>query len=64
MKLIKEASKHDKSFKEFLPFAEEINDYYVESRYPLGYEAEFEREEIKNAIEKAEQLISFIKGKF
>ncbi len=46
VKLIKEAVKFDKSFEKFISAAEEITDFYIESRYPVSYDVEYTTEEI------------------
>ncbi|MCM8832186.1 MAG: HEPN domain-containing protein [Candidatus Omnitrophica bacterium] len=63
VKLIKDASKFDKSFEKFISAMEEITDFYIESRYPVGYEVEYTKEEIEKAIKVAEALQELIKEK-
>ncbi len=63
VKLINNAINIDKSFDEFLPFMESITDYYIESRYPIGYLVEYTKEEIQESLEKAIVFIKFIKYK-
>lgn len=63
MKLTKEASRFDKSFERFIPEMEEITDFYIESRYPVGYEVEFTKDEIENSIKLANSLGILVKEK-
>ncbi len=63
VKLVKEVSKFDKSFEEFTPELERITDFYIESRYPVGYEVEYTQEEIKDSIRTAESLQKSVKEK-
>lgn len=63
VKLVKEASNFDKSFENFITAMEEITDFYIESRYPVGYEIEYTKEEIEKAIKTAESLRALIKEK-
>ena len=56
VKLTKEAVKFDKSFKKFIPIVEKITDFYIESRYPVGYEVEYTKEEIEKSIKNAEAI--------
>lgn len=63
VKLVKETVKFDKSFEKFIPALEEITDFYIESRYPVGYEVEYTKEELEKAIENAESLSVTVKEK-
>lgn len=40
---------------------EEITDFYIESRYPVGYEVEFTKGEIENSIKIADSLKEKVK---
>jgi len=63
VKLVKEAVKFDKSFEKFIPAMEETTDFYIESRYPVGYEIEYTKEEIEKAIKIAKSLGNLVKEK-
>jgi len=63
VKLVKEASKFDKSFEDFTPAMQQITDFYIESRYPIGYEVEYTKEEIENSLKTAESLKSLVRTK-
>jgi len=39
---------------------EEITDFYIESRYPVGYEVEYTKEEIEKSIKDAETIKSLV----
>jgi len=60
IKLTKDAAKFDKSFEKFIPVMEEITDFYIESRYPVGYEVEYTKEEIEKSIKDAETIKSLV----
>lgn len=47
VKLVKEAVKYNSAFERFSTSMEEITDFYIESRYPVGYEVEYRKEEIE-----------------
>jgi HEPN domain-containing protein len=40
-----------------------ITRYYTESRYPVGYEVEYTKEEIEESLDKAKEIIALIKEK-
>lgn len=61
VKLSKDAVKFDKSFEKFISAMEEITDFYIESRYPVGYEVEFTKGEIENSIKIADSLKEKVK---
>jgi HEPN domain-containing protein len=61
VKLVKDAAKFDKSFEKFIPLTEEMADYYIESRYPVGYLVVYTKNEIEKSIKDVEMLISFLK---
>ena len=63
VKLVKEAVKFDKSFEKFIPAMEETTDFYIESRYPVGYEVEYTKDEIEKSIKNAESLRVAVKEK-
>ncbi len=61
VKLAKEAIKYDKGFEKFIPDLEIMTDFYVESRYPVGYEVTFEKDELEKSIKTVSELKNFIK---
>jgi len=63
VKLTKDAAKFDKSFEKFIPVMEEITDFYIESRYPVGYEVEYTKKEIEKSIKDAEAIKSLVMEK-
>ena len=63
VKLIEDAKKFDKSFRRFVPSMRKITNFYFESRYPVGYEVEYTKNELKQAIKQTKKLIKFIKKK-
>ncbi len=40
-----------------------ITNFYFESRYPVGYEVEYTKPELKEAVKQTKNLISIIKKK-
>ena len=63
VRLIRESCRFDKSFEQFIPAMEKITDFYIESRYPIGYEVEYTLEEIEVAIKTADSIRNLIKMK-
>ncbi len=63
VKLNKNAVKYEKDFEKFNAEMEVITDYYFESRYPVGYEVEFEKNELKKSIKVVTELSAFAKSK-
>jgi len=63
VKLVRDATKSDKSFENFVPLMEEMVDYYIESRYPVGYLLEYTKEEIEKTVQDSRVFIAFIKEK-
>jgi HEPN domain-containing protein len=62
-KLLKECSKFDKAFLEFIPSFRKISRFYFEGRYPISYEVEYTSKEIKQALVDVKNLIRFVKEK-
>lgn len=60
--LTKHCAKIDKEFLNFLSKTDILSQYYLTSRYPLEYR-EAGKEEAKEALEIAEEIIEFIKIK-
>jgi HEPN domain-containing protein len=54
--LLTEAAKYNPKLAEFLEFCQEASSYYLKERYPLPAEY-LSKEEIENALSKAEELI-------
>lgn len=63
VRLVEEAIKIEKSFKHFVSAMRKINEFYLLSRYPVGYEGRYTREEIEEALLKAKELIALIREK-
>lgn len=63
VKLAKEAIKSNKSFEKFIPALEEITNFYVESRYPVGYEVEYTTKEIKKGLKVAKEIGETVRQK-
>jgi len=61
VRLLREACKFEKSLEKFIPLTEEMANYYIESRYPIGYLVEYTKEEIEKSIKGTEALINSIK---
>ena len=62
-KLVKECVKMDKSFSKFAEPLRKITRFYFESRYPMGYEVKYSKEEIKDALNEIKKLTKLIKEK-
>ena len=63
VKLLEEAIKIDKSFSRFTVPLRKITNFYFESRYPVGYEVEYTKQELKGSITQTKNLIGLIKKK-
>lgn len=61
--LVKEAFKFDSSFEKFIPAMEETTDFYIESRYPVGYEVEYTRELPDDKLRELILFAQFLKSK-
>lgn len=59
--LLSEAIRIDKDFGKFLGSCQKITQYYIESRYPLESPIEYTREEIKQSLDEAYEIITKIK---
>jgi len=62
-KLLAEAIPIDKKFEEFIDPLKKITEYYVDSRYPVGYPLEYTRKEIRDSLHQAKSLVAYIKDK-
>lgn len=63
VRLIRESCRFDNSFEQFISAMEKITDFYIESRYPIGYEVEYTFEEIEGAIKTADSIRKLINMK-
>ncbi len=63
VKLLEEAVKIDKSFNKFTVPLRKITNFYFETRYPVGYELKYSKQELKESINKTKNLINLIKKK-
>ena len=61
VKLVRDATKFDKSFGKFIPLMEGMADYYIESRYPVSYLVEYTKKEIEKSVKDSQAFIAFIK---
>jgi len=57
VKLIKDAIRFDKSLEKFIPLMENMANYYIESRYPIGYLVEYDKNEIEKSLESTQIFI-------
>lgn len=63
VRLVREACKYDRSFEKFIQNIEEITGYYIESRYPIGYDVEFTINEIRESLKIADSIGKLVKTK-
>ena len=58
--LLNEAINVEHSFEDFSITCRKITEYYIESRYPLGFPVDYPREEIKESLDAAGEIIAKI----
>jgi HEPN domain-containing protein len=63
VKLLRDAIKIDSAFEQFKEIAEKVTNFYFESRYPVGYEVEYTKQEIEQCLAQIKKLIKLIKEK-
>ncbi|MCK4386351.1 MAG: HEPN domain-containing protein [candidate division Zixibacteria bacterium] len=61
--LLAEVSKFIESIEQYVDFCVKVTGYYVEDRYPPGPSEEYPKEEIGEALKKADELICKIEEK-
>ncbi len=61
--LIQEAIERDADFAPFLALCQEITEYYIETRYPMGVHTPFQRETLETNLETTRELIALIRQK-
>lgn len=60
--LLNEATVFDHPLEEFKATCQKITDYYVEERYPFMVTSELSKDEIRESLTAAENIIAKIKG--
>jgi HEPN domain-containing protein len=60
-RLLEDVTEIDKSFEKFVETSTKITKYYIDSRYPVGFTTEYSREEIKQSLDEAYEIIAKIK---
>ena len=63
VKLLNECKKVDKSFKKLEEECILLNEYYIETRYPLDAPIDYSKEEAKIALDAVDKIINFISNK-
>lgn len=58
--LAAEAHKFGLNLTQYEDVLDEINEYYIESRYPLGEPRDYSREEVHRSLEVAREVIDMI----
>ncbi|MFZ5365782.1 MAG: HEPN domain-containing protein [Patescibacteria group bacterium] len=53
----------DKTFSRFQRHCRILNDYYIETKYPLEFPIDYSKKEAEEALELAEEILEFIKKK-
>jgi len=61
--LLEACKAKDKEFQQFEEDCKILNNYYVETKYPLDLPTNYPKEQAEEAIEKAEEIFEFVKGK-
>ena len=60
VKLLNECKKVDASFKELEEECILLNEYYIETRYPLDAPVDYSKEEAKFALKAVDKIINFV----
>ena len=60
-KLLKMCIKQNRKFSQFLEYCRILNDYYIETRYPMDIPIAYTKKEAQEAIYLAEQIYNFVK---
>ncbi|MDP3024563.1 MAG: HEPN domain-containing protein [candidate division Zixibacteria bacterium] len=63
VKLLSDAIRIDPDFEQFKEIVEKVTNFYFESRYPMGYEVEYTKSEIKDSLIQIKRLIKMIEAK-
>jgi HEPN domain-containing protein len=63
VKLLEDAIRIDPDFEQFREIVEKVTNFYFESRYPMGYEVEYTKSEIKDSLIQIKRLIKMIEAK-
>lgn len=63
VKLLRDTISFDESLEKFIPLMQEMADYYIESRYPLGYLVEYTKREMEKTMNSSQIFIALIKAK-
>lgn len=63
IKLLNECKRVDRGFEELEEECVLLNDYYIETRYPLDTPVNYSKREAKSALEAVDKIIKFISEK-
>jgi len=63
IKLLNECREVDKDFLELEKEVIYLNDYYIETRYPMDFPIDYKKNDAKKAVESAERVINFVLNK-
>lgn len=63
VKLLRDVARFDESLEDFIPLMQEMADYYIESRYPVGYLVEYTKREIEKTMNGSRVFIALIRDK-
>lgn len=61
--LLQEAIARDTDFADFLPSCQRITEYYIETRYPMGFSTPLEPDTLKDDLQTLYAMISLIREK-
>jgi HEPN domain-containing protein len=61
VKLMRDAISFDKSLAKFMHLMGNMANYYIESRYPIGFLIEYDRNEIEKSLESTQAFIDILK---
>ena len=63
VKLLNDCAEYDQNFLQFLDDCILLNEYYIESRYPLDAPIDYSRKEARQALSIAEKIMNYIASK-
>lgn len=60
-RLLNYCLEEDKKFEQFYDYVDNLNRFYIDSRYPINMPFEYSQNEVTNAIGQVEEMVKFVK---